>query len=209
MNTEAMETTRDKEGFAKLAAAALAILLSLAAIGLAGCASDDGESSGSADEGSSSLTDLDMGSADYEEYAIDETTIFEGDEGEAEAAEEGSELTGESEEPGVILTAESAMEADGGVYLLVTATNNSETDVYISNDGDFTVGDASSAVTLSVEAAAGETTQVHKMYFEGIDSVEKLYGEEISGSIVVTDRESGTELYDRTVSFTIEEASAE
>lgn len=183
MNAESMETTRDRTGFAKLAAVALALLCALAAGGLAGCTSD-----GSSSSSSNSTVTQDMGSTDVEvdEYEIEPNTFFDQD--------------------GLTLTATEALTIDDKAYLLVTAVNNSGQDLLISDLNSYAVGNSETDCTLSIEIEDGQTVENSKMYFVNIGSGEDLFTG-ISGNIQVCDLESGDTLYDAELDFTIEAPS--
>lgn len=183
MNVESMETTRDRTGFAKLAAAALALLCALAAGGLAGCTSD-----GSSSSSSNGTLTQDMGSTDVEvdEYEIEPNTFFDQD--------------------GLTLTATEALTIDDKAYLLVTAVNNSGQDLLISDLNSYAVGNSETDCTLSIEIEDGQTVENSKMYFVNIGSGEDLFTG-ISGNIQVCDLESGDTLYDAELDFTIEAPS--
>ena len=183
MNAESMETTRDRTGFAKLAAVALALLCALAAGGLAGCTSD-----GSSSSSSNSTVTQDMGSTDVEvdEYEIEPNTFFDQD--------------------GLTLTATEALTIDDKAYLLVTAVNNSGQDLLISDLNSYAVGNSETDCTLYIEIEDGQTVENSKMYFVNIGSGEDLFIG-ISGNIQVCDLESGDTLYDAELDFTIEAPS--
>lgn len=183
MNAESMETTRDRTGFAKLAAVALALLCALAAGGLAGCTSD-----GSSSSSSNSTVTQDMGSTDVEvdEYEIEPNTFFDQD--------------------GLTLTATEALTIDDKAYLLVTAVNNSGQDLLISDLNSYAVGNSETDCTLYIEIEDGQTVENSKMYFVNIGSGEDLFTG-ISGNIQVCDLESGDTLYDAELDFTIEAPS--
>lgn len=173
MNAESMEAKSTKTTWAKLAAMAAALLLALGlCAGLSGCTGDDDE-----DDATSTI-----GSYEAEETSIQELVIFEQD--------------------GLTITATEAVAVDDMTYLLVDVTNDTDENLYVTNADDFTVGDASTEVTLAVSVDAGETEEDQKMWFKDISTADELC-DDVSGTVSVWDADSYETLYDADVAFTV------
>ena len=173
MNAESMEAKSTKTTWAKLAATAAALLL---ALGLG--AGLSGCTSDDDDDATSTI-----GSYEVEETSIQELVIFEQD--------------------GLVITATEAVAVDDMTYLLVDVANGTDENLYVTNSDDFTVGDATTEVTLAVTVDAGETVEDQKMWFKDISTADELC-DDVSGTISVWDADSYETLYDADVAFTVQ-----